>query len=90
MIASLIAKFIAPYVLQLAIGGALIAGAGIGVTAWSIHQFNKGYARAIHDVAVQNQEAVNAANEVRARVRACNADGGMRWDQVAGECVRRD
>lgn len=87
---ALIAKWIAPYALQLALGAGALALAGGAFTWWSVHQFNKGYARAVHDVAVQNQEAVNAVNEARARVRDCNARDGMRWDQVAGECVRRD
>lgn len=87
---ALVAKFIAPYLLQLAIAGGLALAAGGGFVALKLHYEHKGYARAVHDVAVQNQEAVNAVNERRAVVRNCNGTVGMRWDQVAGECVRRD
>lgn len=77
-----------PLLWQLAIGGAVVAGIGGAAAGWSVHEFNKGYARAVHDVAVQNQEAVDAVDKARARVRDCNARDGMRWDQIAGDCVR--
>lgn len=64
----------------------LVAGA-----AYFHHKiYQSGYDAAIADVTHQNQEAVDAVNEGRARVRDCNARDGMRWDQVAGECVGRD
>lgn len=87
---ALIAKFLAPYLTQIVVAVVLALMAGGGFVAVKLHYEHKGYARAVHDVATQNREAVDAVNEVRGRVRACNADSGMRWDQVAGECVGRD
>lgn len=87
---AIVLNFLRPYLLQLAIGGALALAAGGGFVALKVHYQNVGYARAVHDVAVQNQEAVDAVNTARARVRDCNSRDGMRWDQVAGECVGRD
>lgn len=87
---ALIAKFLAPYLMQIVLGVGALALAGGSFVALKLHYENKGYARAVHDVAAQNQEAVDAVNQARARVRDCNLRDGMRWDQVAGECVRRD
>lgn len=68
---------------------AAIGGAGGGLT-WVHHKiYQEGYDAAIAAVAADNKEAIDAANTARERVRACNALDGMRWDQVAGECVAR-
>lgn len=79
-----------PILGQLGVAVAMMAALGLG--AGFIHHkiYQSGYDRALHDVAVRNQEAVDAVDKVRARVRDCNARDGMRWDQLAGECVRRD
>lgn len=89
-IGAAIAAALAPYLWRIVLGAGIAIAAGGAIAGWSVHQFNKGYARAVHDVATKNQEAVDAVDKVRAGVRACNATDGMRWDQVAGECVRRD
>lgn len=69
-----------------------LAGAGAlaltlaGGFAWQRqHYINLGWQRAINAIAAQNQEAINAAENARARVRECHARG-LRWDQVAGQC----
>lgn len=79
--------FLAPHVSRIVLFGGLALAAAGAVTWWSVHQHNKGYAAAIADIAAQNKEATDAAQEARARVRACNDTPGMRWDQVARECV---
>ncbi len=73
---------------QAAIGVAAFAAIVGGGTAVYTHIYNKGYAAAINKIAAQDQEAVNAANEARNRVRRCRDAGGV-WDSAAGVCVGR-
>lgn len=72
---------------RLALYGSLTAAAIGGYLYWHHHVYQAGYDRAIELVAKQNKEALHAVDDARARVRDCNARVGMRWDQVAGECV---
>lgn len=57
------------------------------VIAWfwfSTHYYNKGYARAIADIAAQDERAINAAKEAKMLVDACYA-AGKRWED--GQCL---
>lgn len=90
MIAALIEKWLAPYLLQLAIGAAIALAAGGGLIGLKLHYESQGYQRAVDQIAAENQEAIHEVDRARLRVRTCDADGGMRWDQVARDCVRRD
>lgn len=89
MIAAFISSWIAPYALRLAIGAVALVAAGGGFIALKLHYENVGFQRAVHDVAVQNEEAIRAVDAARLRVRSCDATDGMRWDQVARDCVAR-
>ncbi len=79
-----------PLLWQIGIGIALI-GAVVGAGAYIHHSiYQSGYDAALDKVAAQNKEAVDAVNKRRSLVRNCNATDGMRWDQAARQCVRRD
>lgn len=69
---------------------AVLAMIGGTYAIWHHKVYQSGYDAAVADVAHQNQEAVDAVNKRRAIVRACDAADGLRWDQVARQCVRRD
>ncbi len=56
-----------------------------GAWLWfSTHYYNKGYARAISDIAAQDEKAIAAAREAKAAVDACYA-AGKRWED--GQCI---
>lgn len=80
----------APLLWKVGIGLALFATLGGTYAIWHHKVYRSGYDAALHAVAAQNQEAINAVNDVRVRVRDCNATVGMRWDQASGQCVRGD
>lgn len=73
---------------QWAIAGVTAALALGSVYSVYSHIEGKGYARAIAEIAAQDEEAVNAAREARDRVRDCRNAGGV-WDTTRGDCDRR-
>lgn len=76
------------------IGKSLI-GAGIVILAlgtiygiWHHKVWERGYERALFDLANQDKKAVAKAGDIR-RGLLCGGDSGLRWDQQTGDCVRR-
>jgi len=65
--------------------GVLLTGIAGGVTAWSVHQYNKGYAAAISAIAAKDREAVNAVNAGKLKVDECVSRNGE-WDTISGVC----
>lgn len=85
---AVILKFLAPYLFRLAIGGAIAAAGGIGFVAVKVHYTNIGYQRAMDEIAADNKEAKDAADQARDRVRNCRDTGGV-WNTENGVCDRR-
>lgn len=85
MFAGLLARWIAPYAIQLAIGVGVVALAGGALWGYGHHKYNQGWAAAIAAVAAQDQRAVNAKDEAVAKVRACR-DAGRTWSIADGVC----
>jgi len=81
-------NLVRPYLVQLAIAGAIAAAAGIGFVTLKAHYTNEGYQRAIDGIAADNREAVDAADKARDRVRKCSLSGGV-WDASRCVCDRR-
>jgi hypothetical protein len=77
-----------PYLLQLAIGAGLALAAGGGFVAVKLHYTHLGCQQALDDIAADNKEAIDAADQARERVRNCRASGGV-WDTANGNCERR-
>lgn len=88
MIGSLVARFITPYLLELAIGAVALALAAGAYTLWHHHVYRQGYDAAIAAIAAQDQEAIHAADQIRLGVRNCVNGGGV-WDAEGGQCRRR-
>lgn len=63
--------------------GALALVALYGV--WHHKVYQSGYDAAISDVAAENQGAINAAEDLKGKRRACIARGGA-WSVVDGVC----
>jgi hypothetical protein len=61
--------------------------AAIGITGGVIYAniYNKGYDKALRDVAAQNERAISTATKYRAQSRECD-DRGMRWRTSTGQC----
>lgn len=49
------------------------------------HGYNRGYAKAIAQIAIQNQQAVNLAQSIRGKIQKC-FDGGGEWNLETGAC----
>lgn len=81
----LILALVRPYLVQIAVVGALAVSAGGGFLALKVHYTNVGFAEAINKIAAEDKETVDAANEARGRVRACYAAGRL-WDASEGQC----
>lgn len=80
--------FIRPYLFKLAIGGVAALAAGGAFVGVKVHYTNQGYQRALDDIAADNKEAIDAADQARARVRDCRTSGGV-WDAANGICNGR-
>lgn len=79
--------FLRPLLPRLILWGSVALGAG-GAFLYFSHKYEtQGYNRAISEIASDNQEAVNAANEARNKVTTCYDSGGA-WDASRGVCVR--
>jgi hypothetical protein len=72
--------------------GALVSVAATGGIIyhhiWSNGEAS-GYARAIKEIAEQDESALAAARAARNRVLGCRAIDGMRWDSTTGKCQGR-
>lgn len=75
-------------VMKLAMAGTVIAVLGIAYGVWHHKVWERGYARAIADIAQQDQRAINRASQARSIVLDCKSRG-LRWDQSTGICERR-
>lgn len=85
MLAGLFARFVAPYVLQLALGAGLIAALG-GLYAFEHHRIYKsGYDAAIADVDAETKRGVDDALGNVKKSRDCRDAGGA-WSQSDGVC----
>lgn len=67
---------------------ALIVSLGTVYGIWHHKVWERGYARAIADIAQQDQKAINRASSARSVVLDCKSRG-LRWDQSTGICERR-
>lgn len=89
MIASLLAALRAlPLLGRIGLAGVGVLGVGGAYLYWHHQVYEAGYDAAIEDVKKENANAAKAAERARARVRGCDVDGGMRWSQARGQCVR--
>lgn len=75
-------------VMKLAMAGTVIAVLGIAYGVWHHTVWERGYAKAIADIAQQDQKAINRASSARSVVLDCKSRG-LRWDQSTGLCERR-
>lgn len=66
------------------IGGVLIA-AGTLYGIWHHKVYQRGYDRALADIAAEDKRAIGAATELRKTWRECRDRGG-RWIQSEGRC----
>ncbi|MEY9466275.1 hypothetical protein ABH973_006688 [Bradyrhizobium ottawaense] len=65
------------------VGPLLIVGTAYGV--WHHKVYQRGYARALADIAAEDRRAIGAATELRKTWAACRDRGG-RWIQSEGRC----
>lgn len=84
---SLIARLVGPTLAPLLLYGVIALAAGAGWLALKTHYYNKGWAAALHAVAVKDDRAVKEADDAKGNVTAC-LDGGGRWNVVDGVCER--
>jgi len=68
--------------------GVVLAVVGIAYGVWHKTVWERGYARAIADIARQDEKAIKRASEARSAVLDCRARG-LRWDQSTGQCGGR-
>lgn len=66
------------------VGPLLTLGALYGVWHYTVDQ--RGYRRAIAEIAAQDERAIKKAESARAVFKQCRA-AGRRWDQVEGRCL---
>jgi len=81
-------QLLRPYLFQIALYGAITVAAGAGFGALKLHYTHVGYQQALEDIAADNKEAIDAADQARERVRNCRASGGV-WDAANGVCSGR-
>jgi hypothetical protein len=88
MISNLIAKFAT----QLIVAAVLAVIVGGGFIGLKLHYTNvgdvRGYQRAINEIAANNKEAIDAADQARRRVRDC-WNAGRVWDSTEQDGVCR-
>lgn len=78
---------IAPYLGRILLYASIAAMIGGGFLWVKTHYYNLGWETAIHSIATENKEAVNAANKRRKEVGDCVASGGE-WDTASGVCAK--
>ena len=74
---------------KLAIAGAAIVALLAAYGVWHHTVWERGYDRAIADIADQNDKAMRRASARRGVLLDCKSRDGMRWDQSTGQCVGR-
>jgi hypothetical protein len=67
---------------------ALVSSLGIAYGVWHHKIWQRGYDRAIADIAAQDDKAIKRAKSARSFVVDCQSRG-LRWDQSTGVCERR-
>jgi hypothetical protein len=75
-------------VMKLAMAGTVLAVLGIAYGVWHHKVWERGYAKAIADIAQQDERAINRASQARSVVLDCRSRG-LRWDQSTGQCDGR-
>lgn len=73
---------------KLIMGAVLLASVGIAYGLWHHTIWQRGYDRAIADIARQDEKAIRAASTARSAVLDCKSRG-LRWDQSTGQCAGR-
>lgn len=73
-------------VTKLIVAGALALAAIGAYGVWHHKVFRAGYARALADIAAEDQRAIGSAIELRQVWKDCRARGG-RWIQSDGRCA---
>lgn len=69
-------------IIALGLAGALLTAYGV----WHHKVYQKGYVRALADIAAEDAGAINRATSMRQTWRDCRDRGG-RWDQSEGRCL---
>jgi hypothetical protein len=78
-----------PWYIKLPVAIAILSALYGGYRYWISTIEDRGYQRAIREIAEQDDLAVEAATDELRRRRECNARDGMRYNTSTGECERR-
>lgn len=70
---------------KLAMAGALFLALATAYGVWHHTVWERGYARAISDIARADGKAVKRATDARNAIVDCRSRG-LRWDQSTGQC----
>lgn len=68
--------------------GAMVLSLLTAYGVWHHKIWSNGYARAVSDIAAQDEKAINRAKAARSKFLDCRTRG-LRWNQSAGECEGR-
>lgn len=77
-----------PSTSSLILWGGIVAGVGLALGGWSIHEYNTGWKDAINAIAAEDKEAIDARNKALDTVRSCRASGGV-FRPSSGDCEKR-
>lgn len=77
-----------PSTSSLILGGGIVVAVGLGISALSIHEYNKGWNAAVNSIAAQDKEAIDARDKALDSVRSCRASGGV-FRPSSGDCEKR-
>lgn len=73
-------------VTKLILAGSLLLTAAAAYGVWHHRVYASGYARALADIAAEDQRAIGRATDLRNTWRECRDRGG-RWIQSEGRCA---
>lgn len=81
----MIATFLAPYLLRIALFASIMAALGGGFLYVKVHYENIGYSKALTAVAAKDQGALDRVRKSEKGIDDCNSFGGT-WDTRSGMC----
>ena len=70
---------------SLAVTGAVLLMLSAAYGVWHYKVYQRGYQRALADIAAEDRQAIAGATELRKTFRACRERAG-RWIQSEGKC----